>query len=201
MSELLLGAGLPTAKSLTFTKDDYDRDFLLERIGLPCVIKPCSCGSSVGISIVESEEELDRAIALAFEFEDRVLIEEKLVGREMTVGILKGRPLPPVEIIPKCGFYDYKNKYQEGMTEEICPPDITPQEDRLLADAALNVARVLRLGSYCRIDFILKDGVPYCLEANTLPGMTPLSLLPREAAQIGIPYDELCEIIASDALK
>ena len=87
------------------------------------------------------------------------------------------------------------------MTDEICPPDITEEENRILAEAALKTAKTLRLGTYCRVDFILSDGIPYCLEANTLPGMTPLSLLPREAKAAGIDYDELCEMIAMDAMK
>lgn len=194
--KLLRDGGIPTPDSMTFRRADYSEEALLERIGLPCVVKPCSCGSSVGVSIVSTREELSSAVSAAFALEDRVLIEKKIIGREMTVGILNGRALPPVEIVPRSGFYDYKNKYQPGMTDEFCPPDITPEEDRLLADAALKTASLLRLGSYCRIDFILSDGIPYCLEANTLPGMTPLSLLPREAAAVGIGYDELCEIIA-----
>ncbi len=197
--KLLLGEGIPTAKSVTVTEKEGVTSEILEKIGLPCVIKPCSCGSSVGISIVRSEKELQAALDSAFEYEGRVLAEQFIVGREMTVGILRGKALPPVEIIPKSGFYDYKNKYQSGMTEEICPPDITPEETELLSNAALRVASALRLGTYCRIDFILSDGIPYCLEANTLPGMTPLSLLPREAQATSISYEELCEIIAADA--
>lgn len=194
--KLLLAGGIAVPESITVTKQSYDEAYLTEKIGLPCVIKPCSCGSSVGVSIVSTREELASAMKSAFTFEDRILIEKKITGREMTVGILRGKPLPPVEIIPKSGFYDYKNKYQPGMTEEICPPDLTEEENRMLSDAALKTAELLRLGTYCRIDFILSNGVPYCLEANTLPGMTPLSLLPREAAAAGISYDDLCEIIA-----
>ena len=197
--KLLLQEGIPTAKSVTVTERGTAAFEILNTVGLPCVIKPCSCGSSVGISIVRTEKELKTALGSAFEYEDRVLAEQFIVGREMTVGILQGKALPPVEIIPKSGFYDYKNKYQSGMTEEICPPDITPEESELLSSAALRVASALRLGTYCRIDFILSEGTPYCLEANTLPGMTPLSLLPREAQAAGIPYEELCEIIAYDA--
>ncbi len=199
--KLLVGGGIPTPESITFTRNTYSEAELLCKIGLPCVIKPCSCGSSVGVSIVKDKAELDTAMKNAFFFEDRVLVEKKVTGREMTVGILRGKPLPPVEIIPKSGFYDYKNKYQSGMTDEICPPDITEEENRILAEAALKTAEVLRLGTYCRVDFILSDGVPYCLEANTLPGMTPLSLLPREAKAAGIDYGELCEMIAMDAIK
>jgi D-alanine-D-alanine ligase len=199
--KLMVEAGIATAESVTVLKATASLDDIRATVGLPCVIKPCSCGSSVGVSIVHDEKELEDALRAAFAYEDRVLVEKKIVGREMTVGILQGRTLPPVEIIPKCGFYDYKNKYQTGMTDEICPPDITEEEGRILSDAALKVAETLRLGSYGRVDFILSDGVPYCLEANTLPGMTPLSLLPREAAAAGIPYDDLCEIIAADAAR
>lgn len=199
--KLLIGGGIPTPESITFTRLDYSENVLLEKIGLPCVVKPCSCGSSVGVSIVKTRSELAAAMSAAFAFEDRVLVEKKVNGREMTVGILRGKPLPPVEIIPKSGFYDYKNKYQSGMTDEICPPDITEDEERILSEAALNVAKTLRLGTYCRVDFILSNGIPYCLEANTLPGMTPLSLLPREAKAIGIEYGELCEIIARGAIE
>jgi len=199
--KLMVEAGVPTARSITVTKGSDSIGEILSEVGLPCVIKPCSCGSSVGVSIVHDEKELADALAAAFSYENRILVEKKIVGREMTVGILQGKTLPPVEIIPKCGFYDYKNKYQSGMTDEICPPDITEAEGKILSDAALRVAEVLRLGTYGRVDFILSEGIPYCLEANTLPGMTPLSLLPREAAAEGIPYDDLCEIIAADAAR
>ena len=171
------------------------------RVGYPCVIKPCSCGSSVGVSIAGNREELERGLALAFEYEDRILVEEKAEGREMTVGILCGSPLPPVEIVPKQGFYDYKNKYQDGMTDERCPPDITDEEWRDMSDEAMRAALALHIDvqTYCRVDFILTDKGPVCLEVNTLPGMTPLSLLPREANAVGIDYDELCQIIVNSA--
>ncbi len=203
--KLLVGEGIDTAKSVTLLSGDINKNvsIVLKEIGLPCVVKPCSCGSSVGISIAHTEDELEKSISEAFLFEDRVLVEEKIVGREMTVGVLDGKTLPPVEIIPRDGFYDYKNKYQSGMTDEICPPDITEEEAALLSESALKVASALRLGSYCRIDFIISslNGRAYCLEANTLPGMTPLSLLPREAAAVGIDYDELCQKIALSAVK
>ncbi len=199
--KLMVEAGIPTAESVTVTEKTASVADIMASVGLPCVIKPCSCGSSVGVSIVHDEKELESALKAAFAYEDRILVEKKIVGREMTVGILQGKTLPPVEIIPKRGFYDYKNKYQSGMTDEICPPDITEEEGKILSEAALKVAEALRLGSYGRVDFILSDGIPYCLEANTLPGMTPLSLLPREAAAAGIPYDDLCAIIAADAAR
>ncbi len=199
--KLLTAGGVPMAEGITLTDRRDAVSQVLKKVGLPCVIKPCSCGSSVGVSIVENEGGLEAALDAAFVYEDRILVEKKITGREMTVGILQGRALPPVEIVPKTGFYDYKNKYQSGMTEEICPPVLTDEEAQALSETALRAASLLRLGGYCRVDFILSDGIPYCLEANTLPGMTPLSLLPQEAAAVGIGYDDLCEIIALEAVK
>ncbi len=192
--KLLLADGIPTAEWITL---DLKRDPLPEKWELPCVVKPCSCGSSVGISIVHTEDEFRIALQEAKKYEDLILIEKKISGREFSVGVLDGKALPPIEIIPKTGFYDYKNKYQAGATEEICPAVLTENETETLQNLACRVARALRLGSYCRIDFMLgkDDGVFYCLEANTLPGMTPNSLLPQEAKAAGIGYDDLCRII------
>lgn len=164
----------------------------------PCVVKPCSCGSSVGITIVEDENQLNTAIEHAKKYEEYVVIEDKIEGREFSVGILDGKALPAIEIKPLCGFYDYKNKYQKGLTEEICPADISENINQLLQSNALMVHNTLRLGYYSRIDFILdSNNDAYCLEANTLPGMTPTSLLPQEALVAGISYSELCNIIVS----
>jgi D-alanine-D-alanine ligase len=170
-------------------------------VSFPCVVKPCSCGSSVGVSIVENEEELYAALAFAEKYEGKILIEDKIEGREFSVGILNGKALPAIEIRPKEGFYDYERKYQSGLTEEICPAPLNTEEAARLADSALKAHRALGLGSYSRIDFIKdnKTGKFVCLEANTLPGMTPMSLLPQEAAAAGIDYDTLCEIIATSA--
>ncbi len=192
--KLLAAGGVPTADWITL---DLKRDHLPKTADLPCVVKPCSCGSSVGISIVHTEEELQTALEEAKKYEDLILIEKKVSGREFSVGVLDGKALPPIEIIPKTGFYDYKNKYQSGATEEICPAHLTPEETAAVQELAQRVSRILRLGSYCRIDFILeKDtGIFYCLEANTLPGMTPNSLLPQEARAAGIGYDALCQTI------
>lgn len=169
-------------------------DGIVVAVGLPCVVKPQSNGSSVGVSIVESREELDSALAFAFIYEKKVLIEKMVKGREFSIGILGGTVLPPVEIIPRSGFYDYKNKYQSDMTEEICPARLTEAQNAAIARAAEEVFRVLRLECYARMDFILDsgDGKFYCLEANTLPGMTPSSLLPLEASATGMDYRSLC---------
>ena len=171
------------------------RETILSKIGLPCVIKPTSCGSSVGVTIVESESELDAALAAAAPWGDRVLAEKKIAGRELTVGILDGQTLPIVEIIPNDGFYDYKNKYQ-GNTREICPAEIPARVAKKAAEATQRGFAALRLRGYARFDYIMdEDGKVWCLEANTLPGMTPLSLLPMAAAAAGISYEELCEKI------
>ena len=114
--------------------------------------------------------------------------------------MIDGKALPPVEIIPKTGFYDYKNKYQSGMTTEICPAPLTEDETKKVQELAVATFHALRMEQYGRVDFIYgEDGIFYCLEANALPGMTPTSLLPQEAAAVGIGYDELCCMLAEMA--
>lgn len=171
-------------------------------VGFPCVIKPASCGSSIGVSMVDRPEELTAALEAASRYHCAVLAERRIFGREFSVGVLNGKALPPIEIIPLAGFYDYKNKYQSGMTKEICPADLTPEQTREMGKQALAVHRALRLGSYSRVDFLMENetGKMYALEANTLPGMTPSSLLPQEAAADGMDYDTLCRTIAELAL-
>ena len=147
--------------------------------------------------MADTPKELEAALDSARKYEDMVLIEEKITGREFSVGILNGKALPVIEIRPLSGFYDYENKYQQGMTEEICPAQISVSLRELLQAQAEKVHQILRLGFYSRVDFLVDEqGRPYCLEANTLPGMTPQSLLPQEAAAQGISYRELCERIA-----
>jgi len=173
----------------------------IDEITLPLVIKPCSGGSSVGVTIVREQDEFDRALRYAREYESKILIEEYIAGRELTVGVLDGRALPVLEIRPKQGFFDYANKYQDGMTEEICPAPIPEELARQMQDIALRAHHALRLGDYSRADFIVDgNGEIYCLEVNTLPGMTPASLVPREARAAGIAYDDLCERIVQLAL-
>ena len=200
--KMLVHAGVRTPRWKYSSSVEYDADAIIAEVGLPCVVKPASCGSSVGVSFADTKDELIAAFELAARYEDRVLVEEKVVGREFTCGILEGEVLPPVEIIPKVGFYDYKNKYQKGATEEICPADISAEKFSEMADATRRAFDALRLCGYSRFDYIMdSDGALWCLEANTLPGMTPTSLFPQEAAAVGIGYDELCERIAMTALK
>ncbi len=166
------------------------------------VIKPCSGGSSIGVSIVDSKEGFDAALADAFKYENEILVEQYVSGRELSVGVLGGEALPSIEIIPKEGFYDYKNKYQAAMTVEICPADVTEAQEKKLRDAAVRAAEALGIEVYARMDFIIdKNDDVYCLEANSLPGMTPTSLMPQEANAAGISYDELCNRIINISLQ
>ena len=188
-------AGVPTPEGRVFHSGIDRVEDLLKEISLPCVIKPVSGGSSVGVSMADTKEELEAAIAEAEKWEKVLLVERRIVGREFTMGILDGETLPPVEIKPLEGFYDYKNKYQ-GTTEEICPAEIPEEITREMSRLTRLGFEALRLSHYARFDFLLdSEDRLWCLEANTLPGMTPTSLLPQEAAAVGIAYPDLCEKI------
>ncbi|MBR3686326.1 MAG: D-alanine--D-alanine ligase [Clostridia bacterium] len=200
--KMFVGAGVNTPEWMYISAKQADIDEIEQRIGYPCVVKPCCCGSSVGISIPENREELENALKEAEKYEDSILVEKKINGREFTVGILDGEVLPAVEIIPTEGFYDYTNKYQAGKTVELCPAPIDDNLMSILAEQTKLAFDALRLSGYSRFDYIVdKDGKPWCLEANTLPGMTPTSLLPQMAAAVGITYGKLCCKIVDLALK
>ncbi|MGE4483737.1 MAG: D-alanine--D-alanine ligase [Oscillospiraceae bacterium] len=170
--------------------------------GFPCVVKPRSGGSSIGTSIAKNETEYLTALRLAFEYEDFAIAERYIKGRECDVGVIAGAALPVIEICPKSGFYDYKNKYQSGLTDEYCPADLPEDITRSLQRTAEKVFSALMLEVYARMDFIVSEnGGVYCLEANTLPGMTPTSLLPQEAAVVGMSYEDLCAKIIEESLK
>ena len=194
---LLVAAGVKTPEWIYVKASEATPELIESNIGLPCVIKPCSCGSSVGITIAENIDTLKESLAIASKYEQFLIAEKKIEGREFTMAILDGVALPPVEIIPKCGFYDYKNKYQKGATVELCPAPISKEDEKRMAEITLRGFEALRLSDYARFDYIMdKDGEIFCLEANTLPGMTPTSLMPQEAAAVGISYDDLCDKIA-----
>lgn len=196
--ELFMRAGIPTPPGITV----YSGQTPYENVGFPCVVKPCSGGSSVGTSIVNNPSEYEAALELAFRYEQAVIVEKYIKGRELTVGVIDGKAMPVIEIIPKTGFYDYKNKYQAGATEEICPAPISDEDTRRIQALSEKVNRVLMIDAYCRADFLMDgDGVLYCLEANTLPGMTPTSLVPRMALQEGMSYGELCEKLIAVSMK
>lgn len=178
-----------------------DIDALTSETPLPCVIKPVDSGSSIGVSIAHTKEELRAALEEGLRFGGRCVLERYVKGREIQVGILDGRVLPPIEIIPKVGFYDYENKYQAGAAEDICPAPITPEQTADVSRQAKAVFDALGLAVYSRADFILDgDGTFWFLEINTLPGMTPTSLLPQEAAAAGMDYPALCRRIIDSSL-
>ena len=173
-----------------------------EDVGFPCVVKPCSGGSSVGTSIVNSRQEYEKALELAFKYEDAVIVESYVKGREFTCGVVDGKAMPIIEIIPKEGFYDYKNKYQPGATEELCPAPIDEAKTLEIQRLSEKVNDALMIDSYCRVDFLMDDeGKLYCLEANTLPGMTPTSLVPRMAKEQGKDFGVFCEELIEVSLK
>ncbi len=179
----------------------YDAGAVREFVTFPCIVKPSRQGSSVGLVIVEAIEELDDAIAEAAKYDSEVMIERLARGRELTVSIVADQPLPPIEIRPKSGLYDYRAKYTSGMTEYLCP---APIDGELTAQAqlyAFRAFRVLKLRGYARIDFMLAQDELFCLEANTLPGMTSTSLLPKAAAEAGITFADLCERIVQLSLQ
>ncbi len=175
---------------------------LVERAPLPCVVKPVDSGSSIGVAIAHDKEELRAALEEGLAYGGRCVLEQYIRGREIQVGILDGKALPSIEIIPKEGFYDYANKYQAGAAEEVCPAPIPAELEARLAHDTQAVFAALGLTAYSRADFIVDDaGVPWFLEINTLPGMTPTSLLPQEAAQVGVDYATLCQTLLDIAIR
>ena len=200
--KIFLSTGIPTAKSVLLTKDEYDNSKRPADIGIPCVVKTCCGGSSVGVYIVNTEEEYETALKNAFEYEDEVLIEEYIKGREFSVGVIDGKALPVIEIVVNEGFYDYKNKYLPGAATEICPAQIDERLAKKMQHYAEEAFKALKLSVYGRIDFLLdNENEMYALEANNLPGMTATSLLPQEAGEIGIDYPSLCEKIIELSLQ
>ena len=197
--QMFMQAGILTPRGqLLKAGDPIDQD----TFPIPCVVKPCNGGSSIGVSIVNDRRDLYDALKLAFSMENTILVEEYIKGRELSCGILGDTALPPIEIIPLHGFYDYKNKYQAGASREVTPAEIDAETTERIQKIALDVFRLLGLEVYGRIDFLLTGkGEAYCLEANTLPGMTPTSLLPQEAKVIGYSYEQLCDTIISLSLN
>lgn len=178
------------------------RDDVLLRIGYPCIVKPSKQGSTVGLTLVRASDELAPAIDLAFQFDDEVMVERFIPGRELTVAILGDEALPVGEIIPKHELYDYECKYTPGMAREVFPADLSAEETAEVQNLALRAFRALKLRGCARIDFRMDpQGAFWCLEANTLPGMTQLSLVPQAAAAAGISFPELCERIVALALN
>lgn len=195
-------AGVRTApwKDVHYTADDIPR--LVEELETPCAVKIVNGGSSLGVALPDTKEELETALRDLLQYGDHVVVEKKIKGREIQIAVLGDDYLPAVEIIPKGEYFDYFCKYQKGGAVELCPAPITDEEWRQVGEQALRLHRALGLAVYSRTDFILdEDGVAWCLEINTLPGMTPTSLVPQEAAQVGLSYGALCEKIVTLSLE
>src|SRR5687767_6949645 len=191
-------AGVPTAE---WVMAPVDEATVAERFGWPLVVKPSKQGSTVGLSVVKAPAELRPALELARRYDDEVMVERFIPGRELTVGILEGEALAVGEIIPRHEIFDYECKYTPGMSEEIFPADLPAAVDREVGRLGVLAHEALKLGGYSRVDFRLTpEGDLFCLEVNTLPGMTATSLLPQSAAARGIPFPELCERICRAAL-
>lgn len=199
--QMFKGLGIPTPPSITVKKGDSFE--LPEEIGFPCMVKTCCGGSSVGVYRVNDVFGLDKALKQAFAYEDQVLIERCIIGREFSIAVIEGKALPVIEIAPLQGFYDYKNKYQAGSTVETCPADIPQNLTARMQRHAEAACAAVGIEGYARVDFMLdgRSGEDYALEVNTLPGMTPTSLLPQEAAVLGLSYPQLCEWILEVSLK
>lgn len=197
---LFLANNIPTPRGITM-KREAPISFADTGLTLPCVVKPCRGGSSVGVSIVRTPEEFETALDEVFRFEEVAIIEDYIEGREFSVGVLEGKALPVIEIAPVEGFYDYKNKYKAGRAVETCPADLPVEISERMQRYAQEVVKVLGLVTYSRMDFLMSAGNEiFCLEANTLPGMTPTSLLPQEAQTVGMSFEDLCERIVEISL-
>jgi D-alanine-D-alanine ligase len=195
---LFRAAGVTTADWLMAP---VDLDEAVRTLGLPLIVKPSKQGSTVGLTLVRDAAELPAAVALAFEHDDEVMLERFVPGREFTVGILGDVALPVGEIISQNELYDYEAKYTPGMAREVFPADLSTAATADVQDQARRAFRALKLRGYARIDFrMTADGTFYCLEANTNPGLTELSLIPQAAAAAGISFPALCERIATMAV-
>jgi len=201
ISKVLFEAcGVPTPP---WTPRGLEPEEVVDRLGLPLVVKPSGGGSTIGLSVVRAAEDLPAAMEHASRFDPDVLVERYVTGRELTVGVLEDEALPVLEITPSHEIYDYECKYTPGLTSYQVPAPLDAAEAWERGRLALTAHRALRQGSFGRVDFVQEDadGVFYCLETNSLPGMTATSLLPKAAAAVGITFPEMCERIAAAALE
>lgn len=200
-------AGLQVPEWRMATKADIEApEKLIKKLGLPLVIKPLHQGSSLGMSIAKNEAELTAGLRTAFEFDRQVMVEEFIKGREITVGVLGNETLtalPLVEIFPgeEFQFFDYEAKYQPGASREVCPADFDPETTVKAQEYGLTAHRVLNLEVYSRTDMIINDKGIFVLETNTIPGMTPTSLLPQAAKAHGLPFSAFIEQLIDLALQ
>lgn len=181
---------------------EADIPALAQELPVPCAVKIVNGGSSIGVELPDTREELEHTLRRMLKYGDHLVVEQKISGREIQIAVLGDTYLPAVEIIPKNAYFDYESKYQKGGAQEICPAPIDESVWHSIGQAALKLHRALGLSVYSRSDFILDaEGNAWCLEVNTLPGMTPTSLVPQEAAQVGLSYADLCEKIVEESLR
>lgn len=195
--EIFMERGIPTASYQVITLED--RDQVKRTLDLPVVVKPADQGSSIGVSIVRTESEWETALNQAFEVSEEILIEHFIEGKLLAIGMNGPLPMPIIEIVPKSGFYDYEAKYTEGKTDYVCPAQLTTKETQQCRDASVRTFKALKGRGFPRVDIILHKGTPYVLEMNTIPGMTPTSLLPMAARQSGLEFDDLVIEILKNA--
>lgn len=194
---------VPTPGGFSMNKEDgFEKDLSKYGLNFPVVVKTSCGGSSVGVYIVNNQKGYEDALADASQYGDEIVVEEYIKGREFSVAVVDNKAYPVIEIAPIQGFYDYKNKYQAGSTVETCPAEISPELTAKMQENAVKAAKALGLTGYSRLDFMMKEnGEMYCLEANTLPGMTPTSLIPQEAKVLGMDYPTLCEELIRISMK
>lgn len=200
--QLFMMNNIPTPKGVAMPVTAVCRNLKDLGMEFPVVVKTCCGGSSVGVYITRNQEEYEEALDNAYSYEDEVVVEEYIEGREFSVAVVDKEAYPVIEIAPLQGFYDYKNKYQAGSTIETCPAELSSELTEKMQKLAVEAAKALALEAYCRLDFMMKEnGDMFCLEANTLPGMTPTSLIPQEAQVLGIDYPTLCEELIKVSMK
>ena len=202
--EVFKSTGIPIAKHEVLEKDKFTKYFDVKKyfkdLGQSLVVKPSNGGSSIGLNIANNEAELIASIKDAFKYDDKVIIEEYIPGREITVGIVEDRAMPIVEIVPKSKFFDFTAKYEKGLTEYIVPAGIEEKLSLLCQDVGLRAHKALAARSFSRVDIILHEvRGPVVLELNTIPGLTETSLLPKAARAAGIEFEELCLKILESA--
>ncbi|MEE1197132.1 MAG: D-alanine--D-alanine ligase [Lachnospiraceae bacterium] len=191
---ILNAAQVPTPRGITLKKNKHKKELSAYTMKFPVVVKPCCGGSSIGVSIVDNQKDYEKALEAAFSYEDEIVVEDYIHGREFSVGVINGKALPVIEIAPLEGFYNYENKYKAGSTIETCPANLPEDITRKMQEYAQKGFKALGMDSYGRLDFLMNENEDlYCLEANSLPGMTPTSLLPQEAAALGMDFPTLCE--------
>ena len=202
--KLMKEKGVPTAKGISVQKGELVDLDQVKELSSKWVVKPASQGSSVGVTIIGNLNELDRALDVAFEYDDRAIIEEFLDGIEVSSGVLGNQnpvALPVIEICPKNTFFDYEAKYTKGRCEEIVPARLSEELTKKIQEYSLKIFKLVNARGFVRFDLMIKNGEPYFLEMNTIPGLTPNSLLPKEAKAAGIDYPKLLDKMIELAME